>query len=133
MIEKNILVLFQILDYFSVKTATYLKKVTPSFPATPSKNWVLSSHPLFFWKFGRRLDSTPLAERGRWILCQSHFILFRELVYAILNQILFVLLWHVAKNTYSIRLNLHKFLRIASEAVIQGTIFKNILKSYQVF
>ena len=53
----------QILIYYVTIARPHLKKVTPSFPATPSKSWGPIKPP--FLKFGWRLNpSPPPAERG---------------------------------------------------------------------
>ena len=61
--------MFQILVYFLCKTATPLKKVIPSFPATLFKYQDPAKPP--FWKFGRRLNPLPRLRLKGGVSCMD--------------------------------------------------------------
>ena len=94
MTEKNIFANFLLLNiwdfslYFYVKTATPLKKVTPSFPATPLLIGILSS-PLFLKNWSEAQPLSPHQQKGGVHTLQTYCLSLR---YA-LHMLLFGTVW----------------------------------------
>ena len=104
------------------------KKSPTSFPVTPLKSWGSVSQALPFWKFGRRFNPPPSAEKGRCTLWPMCFVAKIAVFYSIgrnicsLKLYLFIKLFSTLTflywffmfsswSTYSISILIHFILR----------------------
>ena len=132
MTEKNIFVynLFLLLICYAKTAAFSLKKLPPSFPATPSKIWdPVSSLPPFL-KTWLEAQCPPPAERGEGVctlcpLCTLHYVL--DLCYGLMSlgfKLPVTSFWHHIPNVHIYSFGVkHFFLLGSTKSYLEQQVF----------